>query len=222
MNPILTPEAIKFIDLVSPDHPEVLIEMEHLAQERKFPTVGLQAGRALEVITTLSGATTAFEFGSGFGYSAYWIARGLPSGGSIVLTDRDQTELDVAQNFFNQAGLSHKAIFEVGEAREIFDNRSEQFDLILFDHHNSNYLPDFNSVKNKLLPGGVIIADNAMSGLTVDFEGLISFFDSNHSDIDLNDNTLGTANYLLELKKDPVFKTFIVPLGDGLIVSVLT
>ena len=83
-------------------------------------------------------------------------------------------------------------------------------------------MPDFNSVKNKLLPGGVIIADNAMSGLTVDFEGLISFFDSNHSDIDLNDNTLGTANYLLELKKDPVFKTFIVPLGDGLIVSVLT
>mgnify|MGYP001488803563 FL=1 len=75
-------------------------------------------------------------------------------------------------------------------------------------------------MKDKLLPGGVLIADNAMSGLTVSFEGLLSFFDPDSEDPSLNENTLGTANYLLELKKDSSFKTFVIPLGDGLVVSV--
>ena len=222
MNSILSANALKFLDLISPEPTEILLEMELLAQERNFPTVGLQAGRAIEHITTMSGATRAFEFGSGFGYSAYWIARGLPSNGSVVLTDRNQAELDLAQDFLTRANLSDKAIFKIGEAREIFDNYSGQFDLILFDHYNQDYLPDFHVVKHKILPGGVIIADNAMSGLTVNFEGLISFFDPNSDDIPLNENTLGTANYLLELKKDPSFKTFVIPLGDGLVVSVRT
>ena len=222
MNSILSDSALKFLDLISPEPTEILLEMELLAQERNFPTVGLQAGRAIELITTMSGATRAFEFGSGFGYSAYWIACGLPSDGSVVLTDRDQVELDMARDFLTRANLSDKAIFEVGEARKIFDSYCEQFDLILFDHYNQDYLPDFQAIKHKLLPGGIIIADNAMSGLTVDFEGLISFFDPNSDDPPLNENTIGTANYLLELKKDPSFKTFVMPLGDGLVVSVRT
>jgi len=222
MNSILSDSALKFLDLISPEPTEILLEMELLAQERNFPTVGLQAGRAIELITTMSGATRAFEFGSGFGYSAYWIARGLPSDGSVVLTDRDQAELDIARDFLTRANLSDKAIFEIGEARKIFDNYSEQFDLILFDHYNQDYLLDFHAVKHKLLPGGVIIADNAMSGLTVSFEGLISFFDPDSDDPPLNENTMGTANYLLELKKDPSLTTFVIPIGDGLVVSVRT
>ena len=103
--------SLKFLDLISPEPTEILLEMELLAQERNFPTVCLQAGRAIELITTMSGATRAFEFGSGFGYSAYWIARGLPSDGSVVLTDRDQAELDLARDFLTRANLSDKAIF---------------------------------------------------------------------------------------------------------------
>ena len=122
MNSILSASALKFLDLISPEPPEILLEMELLAQERNFPTVGLQAGRAIELITTMSGATRAFELGSGFGYSAYWIACGLPSDGSVVLTDRDQVELDMARDFLTRANLSDKAIFEVGEARKIFDS----------------------------------------------------------------------------------------------------
>ena len=220
MNPILSKDALEFLDLVSPEPDEILLEMESLAKERNFPIVGPRAGMAIELITILSRATKAFEFGSGFGYSAYWIARGLPPGGSVVLTDRDSTELDLARNFLDRSGLADKAIFETGDAREIFDSYSEQFDLILFDHYNRDYLSDFRAVKNKLLPGGVLIADNAMSGLTVSFEGLLSFFDPDSEDPSLNENTLGTANYLLELKKDSSFKTFVIPLGDGIVVSV--
>ncbi len=220
MNPILSKDALKFLDLVSPEPTEILLEMESLAKERNFPTVGPRAGMAIELLTVLSHATRAFEFGSGFGYSAYWIARGLPPSGSVVLTDRDPNELDLARDFLNRAGFADKAIFETGDAREIFDNYSEQFDLILFDHYNCDYLPDFHAVKTKLRPGGVLIADNAMSGLTVSFEGLLSFFDPDSEDPQLNENTLGTANYLLELKKDSSFKTFVIPLGDGIVVSV--
>ena len=218
MNSILSLDAIRFLDSISPEIDPILIEMEAMAKDRNFPTVGIQAGRIIQFLTRMSGAKKAFEFGSGFGYSAYWIAKGLPSDGSVILTDRDKNELNLARDFLNRAGVSEKAIFEVGDAKKIFDNNSDTFDLILFDHHNSDYLDDFHSVKKQLSPGGIIIADNAMSGMTVHFNDLVSFLDS-EPNVSLNKNTRGTANYLLELKNDPLFETIVIPVGDGLVVS---
>ena len=57
-----------------------------------------------------------------------------------------------------------------------------------------------------------------MSGMTVHFNDLVSFLDSKPN-VSLNENTRGTANYLLELKNDPSFETIVIPVGDGLVVS---
>lgn len=55
------------------DHP-VLDEMEAFALEKSFPIVGRLVGISLEIYAKMIGARRVFEFGSGYGYSAYWLA----------------------------------------------------------------------------------------------------------------------------------------------------
>ena len=56
------------------DHP-ALIEMEALAQRNNFPIVGRLVGVFLETMAKTINAQRVFEFGSGYGYSAYWFAK---------------------------------------------------------------------------------------------------------------------------------------------------
>ena len=51
--------------------------MDETARERKFPIVGPGVGRLLEICARLVNPRHVLELGSGFGYSAYWICRGL-------------------------------------------------------------------------------------------------------------------------------------------------
>ena len=48
----------------------VLLEMEKLAEERKFPIVGRVVGVTLELLARSIRARRVFEMGSGFGFSA--------------------------------------------------------------------------------------------------------------------------------------------------------
>ncbi len=81
-------EFVQFARAVGPIPDSVIKEMDVFAEENDFPTVGPAVGGWLSLLLRVSNAQSVFEFGSGFGYSAYWFARELPSNGEIVLTDR--------------------------------------------------------------------------------------------------------------------------------------
>jgi len=87
--PILNSPTIQNPSILIPVHPAiedymrglscrtddpVLIEMERIAQENNFPIVGRLVGIFLETMAKSINARRIFEFGSGYGYSAYWFA----------------------------------------------------------------------------------------------------------------------------------------------------
>ncbi|MDD1607003.1 MAG: O-methyltransferase, partial [Methylococcaceae bacterium] len=63
--------------LVSQTDHEVLTEMEALAEKNNFPIVGRLVGVFLETMAKTINAKRVFEFGSGYGYSAYWFAKAV-------------------------------------------------------------------------------------------------------------------------------------------------
>ena len=71
------------------DHP-VLAEMESVAEKNNFPIVGRLVGIFLEAMAKSVNAKRIFEFGSGYGYSAYWFARAAGANGQVIdpITDR--------------------------------------------------------------------------------------------------------------------------------------
>lgn len=97
---------------------DVIDDMDTYADEQDFPTVGPEVGGWLRLLARMSNARSVFEFGSGFGYSAYWFAEALPNDGEIVLTERDAANLDRAREYLSRGGYLDQVTMEQGDAVE--------------------------------------------------------------------------------------------------------
>ncbi|NHN61453.1 MULTISPECIES: O-methyltransferase [Halorussus] len=215
---ILPEETERFVSAMVPDRDDTLREMEAHGEEIGFPTVGPEVGGFLRLAARMVDADRIFEFGSGFGYSAYWFAAALPDDGEIVLTEHDADELDRAREYLARGGYDDLATFEDGDALETVERYDGPFDVVLIDCQKRAYPDAFDAVSEKVAPGGVVIADNAMVSGAQDFDAILSILEGNESG-DADEETRGIADYLLAVRDDPAFETVAIPLGEGIAVS---
>src|SRR5258706_14145206 len=102
---IVNPAIEEYLRRVAPASDEVALEMERLADRRRFPIVGPLVGPLLFLLARSIGARDGFECGSGFGYSAFWFARALPPQGGGVLTEGSAANCASARGFLSRAGV---------------------------------------------------------------------------------------------------------------------
>ena len=187
------------------------------SEREGFPTVGPEVGQALALCTRLLSARSVLELGSGFGYSAYWIARALPADGSVVLTDRDADLLGDARAYFERGGVADRAVFEHGDALGTAEGLDGPFDLIVLDHDTADYVAGFDAVRDLVTPGGAVAADNvAVYGDVLTPDGLLAALDG---DPPPNERTRVVADFLGHVRADPDFETYVLPVDEGLAVS---
>lgn len=217
MTEVLGELTRRFVESVAPESTAVQQEMEAQAQQEEFPIIGPAAGGWLRLLARLVEASSVFEFGSGFGYSATWFLRGLGPDGQVVLTEHDEAELDEARNYLERAGVSDRAIFEPGDALSIVQEYDGPFDIVLFDHQKHRYLDALSLVAEKLAPHGVVIADNVMRGPYTPEEVLAAL---EGEEVD-SEGAQGMADYLEHVRSSPDFDTSLLPVGNGLAVSAL-
>lgn len=218
MSRILRDDVDRFVRAVATSQDGVLAEMDHYAREEGFPHVGPDVGATIRLLARLVDADRAFEFGSGFGYSAYWTAAALPADGEIVLTEHDREELEMAREFMDRGGFDSLARYEYGDAIETAEASEGPFDFVLVDIQKDRYLEAFDTIRDKVATGGVIVADNAMTSGSVDFDGLLAHVEGEQTE-DMNESTAGIAEYLTAVREDLAFETVVWPLGEGLAVS---
>ena len=208
----------QFARSLSPDPDEVIAEMDGKADREGFPTVGPAVGGWLRLLARLVDAERVFEFGSGFGYSAYWMAPAIPADGEIVLTESDADELDEARAFLDRGGYTDRAVFEHGDAIEIVGEYDGPFDVVLIDNEKHRYTEAFEAVRDRVPVGGVVAADNAIEAGPLDFGDVRALLAG--EDVDTNEPSRGIADYLERVRDDPDFETGLLPLGEGVAVSV--
>ena len=219
MSELVSTPVSQLLELTGPTKDDILNEMEEHGHESGFPTVGTEVGGVLRLCARMVDASSVFEFGSGFGYSAYWFAAALPEDGQIVLTEHDADELELAREYFDRGDMSHKAVFEQGDALDIVEEYNGPFDVVLIDHQNYRYKDGFEAVRDKISPGGIVIADNVIvSADHLQTDELISLLDGESLD-NVDEHTRGIADYYLSLQSDPVFETCALPVGEGITVS---
>ena len=205
-----------FAATVGPDRDAVLEEMDERAAETGFPTVGPAVGGWLQQFAGLVDARQVFEFGSGFGYSAYWFARGLPADGEVVLTEVDEAELEDARGYLARGGYADRARFELGDAIETVDDYEAPIDVVLIDNEKDRYVEAFEAVREKVPVGGVILADNMTAG-PFEFEEINRLVvEGGESD---DANARGVADYVARVGSDDDFETTLLALGEGVAVS---
>ena len=202
-----SPEIDAYLHEITPESSEILAEAEALAAERNFPIVGPLVGRLLYQIVKISRAKTVFELGSGFAYSALWIASAMPEAGQMICTEFDKSKAEEGMRFLERAKLRHKVIYEVGSALENFHRYQGPFDLIFCDIDKQDYPKALELSIPKLKSGGLFMADNTLwSGRILDSE-------------DRSRATQGIRKFNEKIYSDPQLFSSILPLRDGVSLS---
>ena len=205
-----------FAEAVGPPADNVVREMDARADETGFPTVGPAVGGWLQQLVGLIDADRVFEFGSGYGYSAYWFARGLAADGELVLTEVDADELDDARAYLDRGGFDVTIRYEHGDAIDVVDGYDGPFEVVLIDNEKERYVEALEAVRSNVPVGGVVVADN-MTGGPFAFEEIHRLVVDGSGE---REGTVGgVAAYLDHVRDDPGFETTLLPLGEGLSVS---
>lgn len=187
---------------ISPHSDDVLAEMEEVAQQSRFPIVGPVVGHFLMQVTHLLRPQKVMELGSGFGYSAYWMARGM-QGGEILLTDYDTDHLQRAQHYLERGGFSVSFSFSRGDGVEILEAQpDESLDLVFFDHEKARYAEALNLASTRLRVGGVLLADNVFLGGRLFGE-------------EKDETVRSMQRFVSDLFSDPRWLATLFPVRDG-------
>lgn len=136
-------------------------------------SVSAMEGRLLESLARLTGARKAVEIGSLYGYSAHWIARGLPEGARLYSLEKDPACVNAAKEGIEASALSRKVTIMEGPALESLKTLAKlaPFDFCFIDADIENYPAYLRWADVNLRPGGLVVAGGAFLKGKVSFEG---------------------------------------------------
>ncbi|MDC1259618.1 O-methyltransferase [Flavobacteriaceae bacterium] len=170
---------------------------------------GHYQGRVLSMLSKLIRPKVILELGTFTGYSALCLAEGLDKNGIIHTIDINEELVDFQRSYFDKSDYGSQIIQHLGSAIDIIPTLDTSFDLVFMDADKPNYINYFHQIIDKLNPGGVILSDNVLwSGKVIE--------ELNPSD----DSTKIVLEYNALLKDDPRLETVLLPIRDGLTVSI--
>ncbi len=147
--------------VAGPQLPEVFADMHAEASRRNFPIVGPEVGRFFMQLAAIRRPGRVLELGSGFGYSAICWALGAP-GAEVHLTEYKQSNLDLAAEYAERAGVAKQLVMNPGDAFRSAAGIEGTFDLIFVDIDKSDYPRAIDLAEERLPAGGILIFDNML------------------------------------------------------------
>lgn len=166
-------------------------------------------GRFLSMISRLVQPRLIMEIGTYTGYSALCLAEGLADGGMLHTIDINEELETMATSYFKKAGKEKQITMHIGNALEIVSTLKGEFDLVFIDADKENYVNYFNLVIDKVRKGGIIIADNVLwSGHVLKRKE------------EMDEETRALVNYAQTVNADKRVMNILLPVRDGLMLSV--
>jgi predicted O-methyltransferase YrrM len=193
--------------IASHDTGLIRIAEEEALREDIRPSVGEEVGRFLALLIHIIRAKRVLELGTSLGYSTVWLALSLrETGGTLTSVEIDERLHAEAGRNVSAAGLSETVELVLGDARAVLESREGPFDLILQDSDKALYPLLLNKCIELTREHGVIVADDTLfkpRGVPDKFSAPVHQY-----------NELVFA--------DPRLYSTILPIGDGITVSVKT
>jgi caffeoyl-CoA O-methyltransferase len=123
-----------------------------------------EQGPLLTMLAQLMGARNAVEVGTFTGYSSICIARGLAPGGRLTCFDVSEEWTAIAREYWKRAGLADRIELRLGPAREALAElpETESIDFAFIDADKPGYVDYYELIMARLVPGGLIVADNTL------------------------------------------------------------
>ena len=159
---------------------------------RRMLNITPETGRLLWIMIRTAGASRILEVGTSNAFSTIWLADAArETGGRVTTLEMNPDKITLARENLVKAGLTDRVEIIQGPAATTLRDIPGPFDFIFLDADRPSYLMYLELVVPKLVPGGVLVADNVVS----------------HAG-ELQD-------YLARVKSHPALFSVTVPVGNG-------
>jgi len=159
---LVHPKVERYLAALLPPRDRVLREMEARARREDIPIVGPVVGRLLFQLALIARARRVMELGSAIGYSTLWWARAVGAGGRVWYTDGDPANARDARGYLKRAGVLGRVEIMTGDALECMARVRGRFDVVFCDIDKPGYPEAFEAAMRRLVPGGLLVADNTL------------------------------------------------------------
>lgn len=210
---IVNERVVAYINSLDCGNSEICNTIEKEAIADQVPIIRKEMGNLLKVLISIVAPERILEVGTAVGYSSILMSENMPQGCTITTIENYDKRIPVARNNFKRAGKEDVITLIEGDASEVLKGLEGPYDFIFMDAAKGqyiNYLPD---VKRILKKGGLLISDNILQ------EG--ELVESRYA-VTRRNRTIHTRirEYVYELTHSDDFITSIVPIGDGITLSV--
>jgi predicted O-methyltransferase YrrM len=192
------------------EHPVLAELRRHTASHAMSQMqISPEQGQFMALLVQLTQVRKALEVGVFTGYSALAVALALPPGGCLVACDVSEEYTAIAQQFWQQAGVSDKIDLRLAPAQETLQALIEAgeagtFDFAFIDADKSHYDTYYEQALVLVKSGGIIAIDNVL------WYGRVA-------DPDVTDNRTQCIRALNQkLHGDDRIDLSLLPIGDGL------
>ena len=211
---MITEERLSdFINSFDMGNTPFLNELEQNAVETGIPIIRPQMQSFLKLLLAIKQPKRILEVGTAIGFSALLMSEYAPKDCRITTIENYEKRIPIARENFRRAGREKQITLLEGDAALLLKELSGEYDFIFMDAAKGQYIHFLPDVLRLMPLGGLLISDNILHDGDVP--------ESRYA-VTRRDRTIHgrMREYLYELKHNELLQTDILPLGDGVTVSV--
>lgn len=204
----------EFLESLIPKRSEFLTELrEKSAREESYaPIIEPQAEQLLITMLAARKPRRVLEIGTAVGYSAILMAENLPENSEIITVERYKKHAEIAVDNVFAVGREKQIRVIEGEAAEVLSWLDGEFDFIFLDAAKGQYLQFMPDILRLLKSGGILFSDDILyKGMVEDDDAVV------RRKITI---VKRLRAYLEAIMNHPMLTTAVIPIGDGVAISV--
>lgn len=204
----------EYLNSLLPERSRFLEELRHKSalEDSYAPIVSRDTEQLIVTLLSLTKPKRVLEVGTAVGYSAILMADNLPEDSEIITIERYKKHAEIAVDNVFRVGYENKIKVIEGEAAQVLSWLDGGFDFIFLDAAKGQYIEFLPELLRLLNEGGVLLSDNVLfHGMTGDDENVI------RRKITI---VKRLRMYLDAITHHPELATSLIPIGDGVALSV--
>lgn len=210
---IVDERMVTYIHSLETSESPLIEEIEQEALDTFVPIIRKETQSFLKTLLTMNRPKRILEVGTAVGFSALLMSEYMPEDGHITTIEKYEKRIPIARENFKRAGKEDKITLIEGDALEVMKSLTGPYDFIFMDAAKGQYINYMPEAIRLLAPDGVLMSDNVLQ----DGDIIESRFA-----VERRNRTIHSRmrEYLYELKHREDLQTSIIPLGDGVALSV--
>ncbi|MBR1622595.1 MAG: O-methyltransferase [Pseudobutyrivibrio sp.] len=202
-----------YLNSLYPELSPVLSQIRQEAIASFVPIIRQETINLLQTLIKMNSPERILEVGAAVGFSACLMAEMSNADTTITTIENYEPRIPIARANFKRAGYDSRITLLEGDATDILPTLQGQYDFIFMDAAKGQYINFWPEIKRLIKAGGIVVTDNVLQ----DGDIIESRFAITRRNRTIHKRM---RDYLFELTHDEGFTTTILPLGDGVSISV--